>query len=110
MLKISVKLKKKLGDIQTTNSPSSSISPPGSEASPHNEMKVSPSSPQSLSPNSGHNDRRKSPQQHQHQQQQRLAATPYSPNRDYSFNNFHTQPGHVGSEFINLCLVFSKIR
>lgn len=82
------------GDV--TNSPPSSITPPGGENSPQDEVlgpsELSSSPP--LSPNGTH-DRRKSPSH-------RLsgAGTPagsYSPSRDYAaFNHFHaTQPGHV---------------
>lgn len=73
-----------------TNSPPASITPPGSEASPADEVPEISSSPP-LSP--GSHDRRKSPSQ----RNSVPTSSPYSPNRDYSFNHFHGQPGHVGS-------------
>lgn len=90
------------GDV--TNSPPSSITPPGAENSPQNEVLGSSelSSSPPLSPNGTH-ERRKSPSH------RITGAAPtgggtsapgsYSPNRDYAaFNHFHaTQPGHVGS-------------
>lgn len=79
------------GDV--TNSPPTSITPPGGETSPQDEVlgpsELSSSPP--LSPNGVH-ERRKSPLQ-----RITTAGGSYSPNRDYSFNHFHTQPGHVGS-------------
>lgn len=79
------------GDV--TNSPPTSITPPGGETSPQDEVlgpsELSSSPP--LSPNGVH-ERRKSPLQ-----RISTAGGSYSPNRDYSFNHFHTQPGHVGS-------------
>lgn len=75
-----------------TNSPPTSITPPGSETgvSPADEVPDISSSPP-LSP--GSHDRRKSPSQ----RNSVPVSSPYSPNRDFSFNHFHGQPGHVGS-------------
>ncbi|KAK4871717.1 hypothetical protein RN001_015841 [Aquatica leii] len=73
-----------------TNSPPASITPPGSEASPANDVPELSSSPP-LSP--GSQDRRKSPSQ----RNSVPTSSPYSPNRDYSFNHFHPQPGHLFS-------------
>lgn len=86
------------GDVSLsgTNSPPASITPPGSETSPANDVPELNSSPP-LSP--GSQDRRKSPSQHNSVP----TSSPYSPNRDYSFNHFHPQPGHVGS----ICCVTS---
>lgn len=80
------------GDVNMsgTNSPPTSITPPGSETSPANDVPELSSSPP-LSP--GSQDRRKSPSQ----RNSVPTSSPYSPNRDYSFNHFHPQPGHVGS-------------
>lgn len=82
------------GDVTMSgnNSPPASITPPGSESgvSPADDVpEISPSPP--LSP--GSHDRRKSPSQ----RNSVPTSSPYSPNRDYSFNHFHGQPGHVGS-------------
>ncbi|XP_018320655.1 nuclear factor 1 A-type isoform X3 [Agrilus planipennis] len=81
------------GDVNMsgTNSPPASITPPGSEASPANDVPELSSSPP-LSP--GNQDRRKSPSQ---RNSSVPTSSPYSPSRDYSFNHFHAQPGHVGS-------------
>lgn len=79
------------GDVtmSNTNSPPSSITPPLNETSPGNEVPELNTSPP-LSPSS--HDRRKSPSQ-----RSIPTSSPYSPNRDYAFNHFHPQPGHVGS-------------
>ncbi|XP_018565766.1 nuclear factor 1 X-type isoform X2 [Anoplophora glabripennis] len=73
-----------------TNSPPASITPPCSEASPADEVPEISSSPP-LSP--GSHERRKSPSQ----RNSVPTSSPYSPNRDYSFNHFHGQPGHLFS-------------
>ncbi|KAF2903492.1 hypothetical protein ILUMI_02682 [Ignelater luminosus] len=80
------------GDVSLsgTNSPPASITPPGSESSPANDVPELNSSPP-MSP--GSQDRRKSPTQHNSVP----TSSPYSPNRDYSFNHFHPQPGHLFS-------------
>jgi nuclear factor I len=70
-----------------TNSPPASITPPCSEASPADDVPEISSSPP-LSP--GSHERRKSPQRNSVP-----TSSPYSPTRDYSFNHFHGQPGHV---------------
>ncbi|KAJ8936481.1 hypothetical protein NQ314_012344 [Rhamnusium bicolor] len=75
-----------------TNSPPASITPPCGEASPADEVPEISSSPP-LSP--GSHERRKSPSQ----RNSVPTSSPYSPNRDYSFNHFHGQPGHVGSGY-----------
>lgn len=78
------------GDVtMSNNSPPTSITPPVNEASPGNEVPELNASPP-LSPSS--QDRRKSPSQ-----RSIPTSSPYSPNRDYAFNHFHPQPGHVGS-------------
>lgn len=84
------------GDVtmSATNSPPTSITPPGSEASPADEVPEISSSPP-LSPGSQH-ERRKSPSQ----RNSVPVSSPYSPTRDYSFNHFHGQPGHVGSAYV----------
>lgn len=83
------------GDVTISgpNSPPASITPPGSETSPTDEVPEISSSPP-LSP--GSHDRRKSPSQ---QRQSVPSGSPYSTNRDYTFNHFHGQPGHVGSAY-----------
>lgn len=75
-----------------TNSPPASITPPSSETSPADEVPEISSSPP-LSP--GSHERRKSPSQ----RNTVPTSSPYSPSRDYSFNHFHGQPGHVGSAY-----------
>ncbi|XP_068916136.1 nuclear factor 1 B-type isoform X7 [Tenebrio molitor] len=72
-----------------TNSPPASITPPCSEASPADDVPEISSSPP-LSP--GSHERRKSPQRNSVP-----TSSPYSPTRDYSFNHFHGQPGHLFS-------------
>lgn len=73
-----------------TNSPPASITPPCSETSPTDDVPEINSSPP-LSP--GSHDRRKSPSQ----RNSVPTSSPYSPTRDYSFNHFHGQPGHLFS-------------
>ncbi|XP_008199072.1 nuclear factor 1 B-type isoform X4 [Tribolium castaneum] len=73
-----------------TNSPPASITPPCSEASPADDVPEISSSPP-LSP--GSHERRKSPSQ----RNSVPTSSPYSPTRDYSFNHFHGQPGHLFS-------------
>ncbi|KRT81023.1 hypothetical protein AMK59_5807 [Oryctes borbonicus] len=82
------------GDVSMTgtNSPPASITPPSSETSPADEVPEISSSPP-LSP--GSHERRKSPSQ----RNAVPTSSPYSPSRDYSFNHFHGQPGHVGSVY-----------
>lgn len=75
-----------------TNSPPASITPPCSEASPADEVPEINSSPP-LSP--GSHDMRKSPSQ----RNSVPTSSPYSPSREYSFNHFHGQPGHVGIKY-----------
>ncbi|KAK9723135.1 MH1 domain [Popillia japonica] len=78
------------GDVSMTgtNSPPASITPPSSETSPADEVPEISSSPP-LSP--GSHERRKSPSQ----RNTVPTSSPYSPSRDYSFNHFHGQPGHL---------------
>lgn len=72
-----------------TNSPPVSITPPGSEASPVDEVPEINTSPP-LSPH-GH-ERRKSPSL----RNSIPTSGSYSPTRDYAFNHFHAgQPGHL---------------
>lgn len=85
------------GDVSLSgpNSPPASITPPGSETSPADEVPEICSSPP-LSP--GSHDRRKSPSQ----RQSVPSSSPYSTSRDYTFNHFHGQPGHVGRAYASL--------
>ncbi|XP_019872372.1 nuclear factor 1 C-type isoform X3 [Aethina tumida] len=79
-----------------TNSPPASITPPCSETSTADEVpEISSSPPQSP----GSHDRRKSPSQ----RHSVPSSSPYSPSRDYSFNHFHGQPGHVGTFRLSKC-------
>nr|XP_023011812.1 nuclear factor 1 C-type isoform X2 [Leptinotarsa decemlineata] len=70
------------------NSPPASITPPCGETSPSDEVPEMSSSPP-LSP--GSHEMRKSPSQ----RNSVPTSSPYSPTRDYSFNHFHGQPGHL---------------
>ncbi|CAG9855351.1 unnamed protein product [Phyllotreta striolata] len=72
-----------------TNSPPASITPPCSEASPADEVPDINPSP----PSPGSHDMRKSPSQ----RNSVPTSSPYSPSREYSFNHFHGQPGHLFS-------------
>ncbi|XP_017782274.1 PREDICTED: nuclear factor 1 X-type [Nicrophorus vespilloides] len=71
-----------------THSPPVSITPPVSETSPVDEVPEIIASPP-LSPKN--QERRNSPSQ----RNSIPTTSPYSPNRDYAFNHFHGQTGHL---------------